>query len=324
MNMKRNINKLFGLILVLSAITLASCVNDADSIFQDNGSSGIVELFNVNARGTSTPTAFKSTAFDALDVVELPIVVNYTGVNGAPEDITVHLALDSTLIKLYNDSVKTSYSNLPSKLYTVAGYDLVIPKGQKQATLTVKIYPPKYSVSDFSKPYALGFKIGSVSQGTVSGNYSKAVYAVGIKNQYDGVYNVTGTFVDYANAAFAAGYPKTIYLKTQDPTSVGYWDHSKLDGYGYYFLNGTSGTYYGSFAPIFKFDKTTNKITSVVNYYGQPAGNGRSAELDPSGINTYDPVTKTIKVSYWLNQPSVITPHRSHIVEVFTYAGAIP
>jgi len=322
--MKKNINKFLSLIVVFIAIFLASCVNDTESVFQDNGSSGIVELFNVPARNSSTPAAFKSTAFDALDVVELPIVVNYTGINGAPEDIAIHLSLDSTLITLYNDSVKTEYSNLPSKLYSVAGYDVVIPKGKKQATLTIKIYPPRFSVSDFTTPYALGVKIETASHGIISGNYSKAVFGIGIKNKYDGVYNVTGTFVDYANAAFAAGYPKTIYLKTQDPTSVGYYDFSQLDDYGYYFLNGTSGTYFGSFAPVFTFDKTSNKITSVVNYYGQPASNGRSAELDPSGINSFDPETRTIQVSYWMNQPTVITPHRSHIVEVFTYVEAIP
>jgi hypothetical protein len=284
-----------------------------------------VEIFNVPARNSSTPTSFKSTAFDALEVVELPIVVNYTGINGAPEDITIHLSLDSTLITLYNDSVKTEYLNLPSKLYNVDGYDIVIPKGKKQATLNIKIYPPRFTVHDFTTPYALGVKIGSTSHGIISGNYSKAVFAVGIKNKYDGAYTVTGTFVDYANVAFTANYPKNIYLKTQDPVSVAYFD-SKFNGgiFGYSFLNGASQSYYGSFAPVFTFDKTTNKITSVINYWGQPAGNGRSAELDPSGINSFDPVTKTIKVSYWLNQPSVITPHRSHIVEVFSYVEAIP
>jgi len=323
--MKRNINKLLSLIVVFSSIFLASCVNDAESVFQDNGSSGIVEIFNVPARNTSTPISFKSTAFDFLDVVELPIVVNYTGINGAPQDITVHLAFDSTLITLYNDSAKTEYLNLPSKLYSIDSYDIIIPKGKKQVTLNIKIYPPRFSASDFTTPYSLGVKIATASHGIISGNYSKAVFAVGIKNKYDGVYNVTGTFVDYANAAFTSAYPKKIYLKTQDPVSVAYFDPILNGGdFGYSFINGSSRSYYGSFVPVFTFDKTTNKITSVVNAYGQPAGNGRSAQLDPSGINTFDPVTKTIQVSYWMNQPTVITPHRSHIVEVFTYVEAIP
>lgn len=323
--MKHNIYNIRNIGTFIIAIAMYSCVNNNDSVFEDNGSSGIVEIVNVPARSTSTPFALKSNAFDALDVVELPIVVNYTGIGVAPEDIKIHLALDSALIETYNDSVNTSYILLPTRLYSVDGYDLIIPKGKKTDTLIVKIYPPKFSVSDFSKAYAIGVKIESATLGTLSGNYGKVIYTVGIKNKYDGVYGVTGTFVDYVNAAFVAAYPKTIYLKTQDPSSVGYFDPDLNNGiYGYRFLNGTSGSYFGSFAPIFKFDKTTNKITSVVNYYGQPASNTRSAELDPSGVNAYDPVTKTIRVAYWLNQPSAITPHRSHIEEVFVYKNAIP
>jgi len=45
---------------------------------------------------------------------------------------------------------------------------------------------------------------------------------------------------------------------------------------------------------------------SVTNAYGQPAGNTRAAELDPSGVNAYDPDSKTIKVKFFMTQKSLV------------------
>ena len=70
---------------------------------------------------------------------------------------------------------------------------------------------------------------------------------------------------------------------------------------GKFIFRGANVSGYGSFAPVFKFDANDNVI-AVTNFWGQPAGNGRSARLDPSGINKYDAATKTIKVKYWLVQ----------------------
>jgi hypothetical protein len=59
-----------------------------------------------------------------------------------------------------------------------------------------------------------------------------------------------------------------------------------------------------------------------VNAYGQPASNGRYAQLDPTGVNTWDPVTKTLKVKYFMFQPSVIAVGpRVSFNETFTYVG---
>ena len=79
-------------------------------------------------------------------------------------------------------------------------------------------------------------------------------------------------------------------------------------------------TYYGSFGLIINFDASDN-VSSLSNYYGQPSGNGRSANVDPSGINKYDPATKTIKIKYWMDQPSVVTPHRTYFNETWKFVG---
>jgi uncharacterized protein (TIGR02145 family) len=139
-------------------------------------------------------------------------------------------------------------------------------------------------------------------------------------NDYDGDYIVNGNMLDVTNANFIGAYPNKVQLESVDANSVAMFDVT-INNFAHLFLNVSSLSYYGSFAPVFAFD-TTNKIIAVTNYYGQPSANGRSAELDPSGINTFDPVTRTISVSYWMNQPSVIAGHRTHFVETFTYLGS--
>jgi hypothetical protein len=126
--------------------------------------------------------------------------------------------------------------------------------------------------------------------------------------------------VDAASATIHASYPNHVYLITQDGVSVGMWDLD-VGNYGHLIMSGTAYSYYGTFAPVFTFD-ASNNVISVTNIWGQPAANTRSGQLDPSGINKFDPATKTLSVSYWMNQPSVISPHRTHFVEVYTYLGA--
>ena len=86
-------------------------------------------------------------------------------------------------------------------------------------------------------------------------------------------------------------------------------------------LSGPDWSYYGSFGMEFTFDPNTDQVVSVTNPYGQPSGNGRSAALDPSGTNLWDASTKNLSVKYWMDQPSVITPHRVSFDELYTYKG---
>ena len=136
-------------------------------------------------------------------------------------------------------------------------------------------------------------------------------------NNFEGVYTMTGSLVDIFNPDISGAYPKEICFGAMDYNSVAMFDVT-TGNYAHVILNGTTISSYATFAPVFLFD-SSDKIISVTNYYGQPASNGRSAELDSTGINTYDPLTRTIRVSYWMNQPTVIAGHRVHCVETFTY-----
>jgi len=136
----------------------------------------------------------------------------------------------------------------------------------------------------------------------------------------DGKYTVEGTLVDVSAPTITATGPKEYHLRTISPTEVDLFP-VELGILGHLILSGTSLSYYGSFGIVVTFDRTTNKITSITNSYGQPSPSGRYAILDPSGVNAYDPVTKTIKIKYWMDQPSVVAGHRTSFDETWTFIG---
>ena len=124
--------------------------------------------------------------------------------------------------------------------------------------------------------------------------------------------------VDYANAGLTGRYPMSVGMVTSGANTVRLYDY--VIGGVYHSISTPGLSYYGSFGVEFTID-ASNNITKVINVYGQPASNGRSAEIDPSGANSWDPATKTLKVKYWMNQPSVIAGHRTSFDETFKYVG---
>jgi hypothetical protein len=93
---------------------------------------------------------------------------------------------------------------------------------------------------------------------------------------------------------------------------------------GHLILSSGSLSYYGSYGPVFTFDLATDKLISVTNSYGQPAGNTRSAEIDPSGVNKFNATTHDIDAKYFMKQPSVVaTPPNIRVFfnEHFAYLG---
>jgi hypothetical protein len=158
---------------------------------------------------------------------------------------------------------------------------------------------------------------------------------VAIKNKWDGVYTFSGTMTDKTNGTLTDfnnylqandpdNYPARYELRTISATSCDVYSEWAS---GYYFLitSGTSYSQYGSFRPVFTFDPATNKVVSVVNAYGQPAGNGRYAQLDATGaVNAYDPGTKTVTVKWDMVGGSGVGANevRTTFDYVFTYVGS--
>jgi hypothetical protein len=150
-----------------------SCL-DEDPIFTDNGDYGIVEL-DLAFRTTATPYAIRNVPRGSAEVLEVNAVVNYTGVNGTSEDVTVTLGIDNSAVSTYATYMSQTIVIVPEGSYTLPSSNtVVIPKGQKYATYTVRVNASALDASVAT--YGIGIKILSATAGRVSGNYSTGVY----------------------------------------------------------------------------------------------------------------------------------------------------
>jgi len=296
----KNILTKIGLFAV-AMVTLTSCL-DEDPLFDPDKTENVIEFFDIGliaSPGSVYPLYV--TSFTAAAEVELKILVSYSGAKENTQDINVKFKLDPAALEAYNELEDTDYVVLPANLYAIDAMEVTIPKGQRQVEKTIKLFTNDF---DFSKNYAIPLTITESSHGIISGNFETAIYAVGAKNKYDGVYKVTGEFKDVTRPAFIDVYPYNVELRTITATTVGRWDSEFLGGYGYIFNTGGGLSYFGSFAAVFKFDDSNN-VTAVTNYFGQPAANTRYAEIDPTGVNKYTTFSedgKTLEVSYFMFQ----------------------
>lgn len=311
--------KIKFLALGFAVLMLTSCLKEATMNTDPSTATNVIELANTGDNVTSSGIAgyysdLGSVAAGASKTFN--INVHYTGPGVAPADITVTLASDAATLATYNTANGTTKVVPPA---TVASFptSVVIKKGTTQTTVlgTVTVSPD----FNFNAAYGLPIKITAVSNGTISGNYAASVYSFGVRNIYDGAYTVTGKLVDAASGAITGNYPLSAGLVTSGANTVKLFDNV-IGGFYHSILSGTSLSYYGAFGVEFTID-ATNKVTKVVNVYGQPSSNSRSAVLDPSGVNTWDPATKTLKVKYWMDQPTVIAGHRTSFDETYTYTG---
>lgn len=144
-------------------------------------------------------------------------------------------------------------------------------------------------------------------------------------NQWDGRYRMEGTMTDHSNPAFHwmnNTYEYSLQTSSANTDSL----VSKTLNLPGIVIGNTGGgitnaTYYGNFGLIMTFDAATNKVTAVTNYYGQGAGpSGRSAVLDPSGFNDVDPVTKNIRVKFFMDETGV-AGHRATFNVTLVYVG---
>ncbi|MCF0064995.1 DUF1735 domain-containing protein [Dyadobacter chenwenxiniae] len=300
--------KIAGLFLFGVAIT--SCLKDDMNLDPDT-STNVVEFKNPSSFVSPSGSTYSlyTQAFDLAEENDYAVTVSYSGASVAPEDIRVTLGLDTAAITQYNTEQETHFDLITPDLYTMPT-EVTIPKGQRTATVNIKVRSSKF---DFSKAYVLPISIVSASTGTVSGNFGTILLSLNAKNKYDGNYTVTATdpMVDKVNPLITGYYPINSDLHTTGANSVVMYSISYLDGLEGHPIKSKnaetgaiSDSYYGSFAPVFTMD-ATGKVISVTNFYGQPAGNGRSARLDPTGVNKFTinaDGSKVLEVKYVMQQ----------------------
>lgn len=312
---------------VLVGLFLASCRQKADIISPVEYGGPIMVNFNnyTASEGNTYYTKYDLPLKDTVVNVNVELkLTNTTAV--APEDIYVYLMKVDALVSTYNTANGTSLTPV-SGADAAFTYDfskpVVIKKGTRRATIDMKVNPIKL---DLNKQNAVGLGILRVEGGGAvinSTGGAKLVIEFGARNKYDGHYRVTGSMVDAANATLTGFHPYECDLETTGADEVVLNPTEGAFAYQYLYPINSAGSPsgYGSFTPVFIFNTATDKVTAVVNAYGQPApANGRSAQLNPAGTNQFS-ANRTLQVSYWMNQPSVIMPHRSTMIETFTYLG---
>lgn len=313
--MKRNI---YGLILAVlfASVGLTSCLKDENVDDQKYG------LINLNANKIieipSSVSHEKSLTLLPEGVKEITVgEVRLAAESPAAEDIVVSLTTAKTA-----DIVDPDDPKFPLDGITVPA-SVTIPKGQRSVALKVNINTALLQ----STPHYVAISISAVDkQGyIVSGNFGHLILNMKVKHKYEGRYVLTGSMVDALNAnlkhvttAYSGEY--TVQLLTKDGQTLSLFDELVWEDFLYPIANGAALSGYGSFCPEFTFDENGN-ITAVTNHYGVPA-NTRVAQLDPSGVNKYDPATKSFTVKYWMNQPSLVAApphHRTSITETYTF-----
>lgn len=338
--------KLLTKILPLALLTvgLTSCLDDEPIVGDTRDVTNILEFYatpDLPATPELIYPQFVKT-FEIVPSTTFDVTVAYAGTNVAPTDIEVDIIVDQAALDAYNEKIIQDeraalieagedpadaeahvegllYDMIPAELFEVPS-SVTIEKGERQATFQVTVRPELF---DFSYKYGLPLRL-SAEGITTSGNFGTAIFSIGAKNKYDGNYTVTALspMVDVVAPGLSGYYPLDSDLVTISANEVKMYCWTYLGGYeGHPIKNGTASSYYGSFGPVFKFDDAGNVI-EVYNIWGQPAANGRSARLDPTGVNkaTFDANGKveSIDVKYIMVQGG----DRTFFHEKWTYEGA--
>jgi hypothetical protein len=319
--MKIFFNKSYLLLIFLLSITMASCLKDKGI---ENGEYGTISQTE-GKEYVSIPLAAKASNLMSLEVktgvqnIKL-FQAAYDYVNPAATNIGITMAVNNSLLTAIDPTVVP----LPTATYSLPSTVITIPAGKRISDSSFSLNV-NTSTLDASKRYGIAFTIASVDKAgvVIPQNMKNVVFIFGVKNKYDGIYNMTGTLVDAASASLTAKSPQVVHLITTGVNSVRVYNAGTTAASFkelFPILSGGSESAYGSFQPEFFFD-ANNNVIDVKNTSGQPASNTRSASLDPTGVNKWDPATKQLKVKFFMSQPSAIAGVRTSFDMTFTYTG---
>lgn len=287
-------------IMALAGVTfLSACLKD-DNFVDFSKVGTLVELplaaYNPDAKGNKIVVL--SYPSDATSV-DHQVVVNVASPEPVSSNLDVTLKVDDAALTAYNTANATTYTLMPTNVYTIPSLKVTVPSGQRTTALIVKFNPSL--ITDFTKQYVLPISIADASGQKIS-NYKTVFYVVGVKNKYDGTYKVNGNALRAGDPVLSGTFPEQTYkLITAGPNSVQF---SKTAVWA-------SGAGIGGISEwILTVNPVTNAVTITDN--ANPA-----VTANPAGINTYDPATKTFRIkAYWGNGPT----HRAWEA-TFVYSG---
>lgn len=288
---------------MLILLGLSSCLKkDPMNIDSSKGPKNIIEFANTGNDISGSSSTYPEFHIDLGSLANgasttFNINVSYSGADVAPQDITVNLSLDQATLTTYNTQNGTSYVIPSSDIFTLPT-SVVIKKGTHVGQTQVNIN--NTNSFDFNASYALPIQIASTSMGTVSGNFGKAVYSFGLRNIYDGNYDLHISTMGWGAYGIADGGSNDwgpIGLVTSGANSL-IFDY----GAQVAFTASGSQTAFGATNPQFTFDPATNLLIEVKNL-APDDGRGRAFKLNPAVTDSrYDPSSKKIYAAYIMSQ----------------------
>ena len=263
---------------VLALVTgLSSCLKDEPIIGAKP--QNIIEFYTTDTYQSSVSALYPvyGKSFVTGQASSFDITVSYSGTETAPEDITVDVQVDPTALTKYNTKAAvdgdSQYQPLAASIYSIPTNKVIIKKGERRAKLTVNVNIPVTGF-DFDALYALPLTIKSTSKGTISGNFGSVLYAIGGKNQYEGVYRSKGVRVHPTLGPFT--FDTDVTMNTAGS-------------------NGIVGDALADLGPNLKI------VINPDNSVSLSSTTQTSVALTPGGVNKYDPATKTFTLTYFYN-----------------------
>lgn len=297
-----------GLVLGSVATLLAGCLKDTPiTDYSDSSIKPVVLIPNGNFPATSEAAIVTFEVSSTPSEIKLYARVSWSKPLGKAIDIT--FVKDASIINEFNDKWHTNYKELNADGYSIPTLKVTIPADGNEAYIPIKIFTDKVSLTQANM---LAFKISDASGETIASNFQKIVFPIGVKNKWDGVYNLKIQQTGWGAYGIADGptsytYPnsggKVLGLVTAGANSVSFYNYYRngdnlLPG----FDAAGGATAFGATTPRITFDPATDKIVSIVNTTPDD-GRGRVLLLNPAVTDSrYDPVTKKIYLSLILKQ----------------------
>jgi hypothetical protein len=210
--------------------------------------------------------------------------------------LSVTIKEDPSVISAFNNANGSALVALPASAYTVdpgnprtgADYSLTFQPGEFAKWL--KIVLPNSAALDLTKRYGIGLTMVVAvtgADGRVSFENRSTVVEIGLKNKWDGVYEITGASLRGGDPALTGPFgPYERELGTSGPNSV-QWLGSVLWAYG-------ASQLPGGYEPNITIDPGTNAITSISSPTGIYATNPIVRTDIVGTSHRYDPATKTL------------------------------
>ncbi|QJD96586.1 DUF1735 domain-containing protein [Mucilaginibacter robiniae] len=253
-------------VMIAAMSLLSSCLKDHRYV-DFGGSQPLVEF----------PVAAYSGTFNTVGLVAststtpFTVTVNLASPTLLSTPVTVNLAVSQTALDAYNKANNTSYTILPSTAYTTSGLTLTIPANSRTGTLTVNV---NTSAIPSTANYVLPLVISSAT-GATPDQYNTILYAIKVKNQYDGSYLANGT-INIPPSTSRTWSSRSKTLATIDATT-----------------SETEAADLGTSSYIMRLKVNADNTVTVT-----PSPSSANQTLQNNGTCKYDPSTKTFTLNY--------------------------